>query len=57
MQAAWEKLNRLEEVRFKVNLDFEDKVEAIGIERENLELNRTSASISYKPNALRIVRK
>lgn len=53
MQAAWEKLNRLEEVRFAVDLDLEDKEETIKIDNENLKLDRTCANISYKPNALR----
>ncbi|XP_076649780.1 tektin-2 isoform X2 [Halictus rubicundus] len=53
IQAAWEKLNRLEEVRFKVSLEVEDKDETIKIDKENLSLDRTCANISYKPNALR----
>ncbi|CAK9829318.1 TEKT2 [Anthophora retusa] len=54
VQAAWEKLNRLEEVRFAVQLEVEDKDETIKIDKENLSLDRTCANISYKPNALRI---
>ncbi|XP_020712017.1 tektin-2 [Athalia rosae] len=57
VQAAWEKLNRLEEVKFKLGLDLQDKIDAIEIDTENLNLNRTSASISYKPNALRTPKK
>ncbi|XP_033211590.1 tektin-2 [Belonocnema kinseyi] len=53
VQAAWEKLNRLEEVRFKVNLDLQDKRETLEIDRENLSLDRTCANLSYKPDALR----
>lgn len=53
MQAAWEKLNCLEEVKFKISLDIEDKNETIRIDKENLELDRTCANISYKPNALK----
>ncbi|XP_076285805.1 tektin-2 [Lasioglossum baleicum] len=53
IQAAWEKLNRLEEVRFKISLEVEDKDETIKIDKENLSLDRTCANISYKPNALR----
>lgn len=53
VQAAWEKLNRLEEVRFQVDLEVEDKDETIKIDQENLRLDRTCANISYKPNALR----
>ncbi|XP_053971200.1 tektin-2 isoform X2 [Hylaeus anthracinus] len=53
IQAAWEKLNRLEAVRFEVDLDIEDKDETIRIDQDNLNLDRTCANISYKPNALR----
>lgn len=53
VQAAWEKLNRLEEVKFKVQLDIEDKDETIKIDKENLSLDRTCANISNRPNALR----
>ncbi|XP_078040896.1 tektin-B1 [Augochlora pura] len=54
IQAAWEKLNRLEEVRFKIALEVEDKDETIKIDKENLSLDRTCANISFKPNALRV---
>ncbi|XP_006613158.1 tektin-2 isoform X2 [Apis dorsata] len=54
VQASWEKLNRLEEVRFTMQLEVEDKDETIKIDKENLNLDRTCANISYKPNALRI---
>ncbi|XP_046487845.1 tektin-2 [Neodiprion pinetum] len=57
VQAAWEKLNRLEEVKFKVGLDLQDKIDTIEIDTENLNLNRTCANISYKPNALRTPKK
>ncbi|XP_012284143.1 tektin-2 [Orussus abietinus] len=54
VQAAWEKLNRLEEVKFTLGLDLENKIEAINIDKGNLNLDVTCADISYKPNALRI---
>ncbi|KAK2581423.1 hypothetical protein KPH14_005098 [Odynerus spinipes] len=54
VQAAWEKLNCLEEVKFKISLDVEDKTETINIDKENLGLDRTCANISYKPNALKV---
>ena len=56
MQAAWEKLNRLEEVRFQMQLEIEDKDETIKIEKENLDLDQTCANISYKHNALRTLK-
>ncbi|XP_015589193.1 tektin-2 [Cephus cinctus] len=54
IQAAWEKLNRLEEVKFKIDLELQDKVESINIDQENLRLDRTCANISYKMDSLRI---
>lgn len=57
VQAAWEKLNRLEQVEFEVNLDLTDKSEAIGIDKDNTNLNQNSAIVSYKPNSLRIPKK
>ncbi|KAK9296147.1 hypothetical protein QLX08_009773 [Tetragonisca angustula] len=56
VQAAWEKLNRLEEVRFQMQLEIEDKDETIKIEKENLDLDQTCANISYKHNALRTLK-
>ncbi|XP_076170389.1 tektin-B1 isoform X2 [Ptiloglossa arizonensis] len=52
-QDAWEKLNRLEAVKYKVQLDVDDKDETIKIDTDNLNLDRTCANISYKPNALK----
>ncbi|XP_012531688.1 tektin-B1 [Monomorium pharaonis] len=51
-QAAWEKLKHLEAVKFKLNLDIEDKNETIRIDRENLEMDRAYANISYKPKTV-----
>lgn len=48
-QAAWEKLNHLEDVKFKLSLDIEDKSETIRIDKENFELDGTFANLSYKP--------
>ncbi|XP_072748508.1 tektin-B1 [Anoplolepis gracilipes] len=48
-QAAWEKLNHLENMKFKLSLDIEDKNETIRIDKGNLQLDDTSANISYKP--------
>jgi len=49
-QKAWSKLTRLEEVRFKIGLEIENKVEAVDLDTVQLALNRNSAGISYKPN-------
>ncbi|KAH8248060.1 hypothetical protein KR038_005712 [Drosophila bunnanda] len=52
-QKAWEKLCRLEEVRFKIGLEIENKVEAVQLDKSQLALDRNSANISYKPDATR----
>lgn len=52
-QKAWEKLCRLEEVRFKIGLEVENKVEAVQLDKSQLALDRNSANISFKPDATR----
>ncbi|KAH8402138.1 hypothetical protein KR009_010007 [Drosophila setifemur] len=52
-QKAWEKLARLEEVRFKIGLEIENKVEAVELDNSQLALDRNSANISFKPDATR----
>ncbi|XP_043477858.1 tektin-2 [Leptopilina heterotoma] len=56
IQAAWERLNRLEKVKFTLNLELQDKHEALEIDRTNTSLSKTCANISYKPNALRMTK-
>lgn len=56
-QAAWEKLNKLEEIRFKLNLELNDKTEAIEIDKDQLTLDKNCANISFKTDPLRIVKK
>ncbi|KAK9737978.1 hypothetical protein QE152_g10253 [Popillia japonica] len=53
-QTSWEKLNRLEEVKFKLVLDINDKGETMEIDKEQLKLDRNCANISYKTDSLRI---
>ncbi|KAL1502329.1 hypothetical protein ABEB36_007485 [Hypothenemus hampei] len=55
-QAVWEKLNKLNEVRFKLNLDINDKHEAIEIDKDQLTLDKNCANISFKTDPLRIVK-
>lgn len=56
-QAAWEKLNRLKEVEFKLNLDLTDKREAEGIDMAQLELDTHCANITFKTEPTRVPRK
>jgi len=52
--AAWEQMNRLEEIKAKIEQDLRDKEETIEIDTGNLGMDKHGASITYKPNALRI---
>ena len=53
-QSACEQINRLDEIRFKINKELEDKAESIEIDTDNLGMDKHGANISYKPNPLRI---
>lgn len=52
-QRAWEKLCRLEEVKFKLNLEIDNKSEAEGIDLAQSSLNKFAANISYKTEPTR----
>lgn len=56
-QMTWEKMNRLAEVRFKLNLEIDNKREAQEIDMAQLQIDKFAAGISFKPNATRIPRK
>ncbi|XP_018575761.1 tektin-B1 [Anoplophora glabripennis] len=55
-QAVWEKLNKLEEVKFKLNLEINDKSEALEIDRDQLNLDKNCANITFKTDSLRTVK-
>lgn len=50
---AWEELNKLDELKLLLQQDLENKDEAIEIDQYNLGMDKHSACISYKPDALR----
>lgn len=52
-QSAWEKLNRLSEVQFKVGLELANKTEAQECDVKQLGLNKFCANITFKTDALR----
>lgn len=56
-QKAWEKLSRLEEVKFKIGLEIGNKQEAEQLDISQLDLNKFAANITYKPDPTRIPRK
>nr|XP_036220393.1 tektin-B1 [Bactrocera oleae] len=52
-QRAWEKLSRLEEVKFKLGLEVGNKAEAEELDVAQLDLNKFAANITYKPDPTR----
>ncbi|CAK1579553.1 unnamed protein product [Parnassius mnemosyne] len=52
-QSAWEKINRLEVVKFKLQLDLNDKNEALQIDKDMLNLDKDCANITYKTDPLK----
>lgn len=52
-QKAWEKMNRLEDLKSKMLLEIENKVSTIDLDMQQLELDNRSTKISYKMNPLR----
>lgn len=56
-QAAWEQINRLEEVRFQLKQDLLDKDETLEICKNNLGMDKNCANTSFKPDPLRLPKK
>lgn len=56
-QFAWQRLNALEEVLFKVQLDITNKREAIDIDKAGLDLDHFCSNIAYKTDPERAPRK
>ncbi|XP_064536145.1 tektin-2-like [Drosophila montana] len=50
---AWEKLTRLADVRIKISMEVENKIEAVDLERKQRELDRNSTRISFKTDSMR----
>lgn len=50
---AWIQLNKLKEVQFKLQLDIDNKKDAVAIDRGNSEMTKDSAGASYMPDPLR----
>lgn len=49
-------MNELNQVRFKLDLDIGDKLEATQIDDEQMRLDKSCSNITYKTDALRIPR-
>ncbi|XP_055597832.1 tektin-2-like [Uranotaenia lowii] len=55
-QGAWEQLNRLQEVKFKLELDLTDKDEAQAIDQNQLGVNEHCSNVTLKTEPLRVPR-
>ncbi|XP_049530101.1 tektin-2 [Anopheles darlingi] len=55
-QAAWEQLNRLQEVKFKLELDLTDKDEAQAIDSHQLQVNQHCGDVTFKTDPTRVPR-
>ncbi|KAI5737324.1 hypothetical protein M8J76_012338 [Diaphorina citri] len=53
VQEAWEQINRLQDIRYKILCDINDKEEAVSIDSHCLGLDKHSANITLKHNALK----
>uniref|UniRef100_A0A0A9XWS8 Tektin n=1 Tax=Lygus hesperus TaxID=30085 RepID=A0A0A9XWS8_LYGHE len=51
---AWIQVNRLDELKFKIVRDIHDKVDALLIDQEAVELDKNGGNISFKPDPARI---
>lgn len=51
---AWEQINRLEEVKYKMIIDLEDKEKSVDLDSYLLGIDKSCGSISYKPDCLRL---
>ncbi|XP_035778213.1 tektin-2-like [Anopheles albimanus] len=55
-QAAWEQLNRLQEVKFKLELDLTDKDEAQAIDSHQLQVDQHCGDVTFKTDSTRVPR-
>ncbi|EDS41665.1 tektin [Culex quinquefasciatus] len=53
-QGAWEQLNRLQEVKFKLELDLTDKDEAQDIDQHQLDVDKHCANVTFKTEPTRV---
>lgn len=51
---AWDKLRVLEDIRQKLEIDLQDKTEALRIDIDQLELTEMSTGLSHKPDPLKV---
>ena len=52
---SFDKLRTLEDIKQKLEIDLQDKTEALRIDIDQLELTERSTGISHKPNPLKVI--
>ncbi len=53
-EEAWDKLGALDDIKQRLEMDLEDKTEALSIDLDQLRMTERSAGLSHKPNPTRI---
>ena len=51
---AWAQLNRLDDIRQKLEIDLQDKTEALRIDIDQIELTERSSGLSHKPDPTKV---
>ena len=51
---AWAQLNRLDDIRQKLEIDLQDKTEALRIDMDQIELTERSGGLSHKPDPTKV---
>ena len=52
---SFDKLRDLEEIKQKLEIDLQDKTEALRIDIDQLELTERSTGLSHKPDPLKVI--
>ena len=52
---SFDKLRTLEDIKQKLEIDLQDKTEALRIDIDQLELTERSTGISHKPDPLKVI--
>ena len=51
---AWDQLNRLDDIRQKLEIDLQDKTEALRIDIDQIQLTERSTGLSHKPDPTKV---
>ena len=51
---SWDQLNRLDDIRQKLEIDLQDKTEALRIDIDQIQLTERSTGLSHKPDPTKV---